>query len=331
VCATSLLLGAAAVLSAASAVAAESELICDETWRCLFADSEATFHVHVRASDKRPDSLHWSLVMADRSVASGDVPVDANAQAVVNLTLPPVKPTVVLDAVLVFSVNPANAADDELTLKKPLAIFPREAFTSAAQYRQLDIALFDPRKTTAEVLTKAGLPLKQLRTVEALRASESKFIIIGEGLPADRHGDIPQALSEITTAGKTAICLAPASGHWRLPAWSGEQAATRSIALRRGEAIQEFDSRFDAAAWPGVPQPIAGGLVLEAFRGQFGARIEPGENTWPWVEVRSATGGRIAFCGYGLIQHWEASPVPRYLIAKLLEQTGSEPSAPRNK
>jgi hypothetical protein len=293
-----------------------AEIVYEEPWRCFFSESEITLHIRAGEDQNQRRTPHWSLIIADRTVMSGTARIAADGTSEIKLTLPPVKPGVVLDATLRLS----SAAALEAQLDKSLAIFPADAFSSLPGLQELEITLFDPTKTTADVLTKTGLPITQVRTAEALRTSKSRFIVIGEGVPADRHADLPQVLMDILTAHRTILCLAPASGHWRLPMWSGAEQALGSITLRRGDAIRELNKRFDFATWPGAEHTIEGGLVLETVRGQFGARMAEGSATWPWVETNGAAGGRVIYCGFGLIKHWEATPVPRYILAELLQR-----------
>lgn len=323
------------LLFSASAVAGGID--CDESWRCVLGESTVEYHVGVRPLDPRVTALKWNLIMADRTVVSGEVPLDAQGRGTLKLDVPPVKPTVTLEALLVFKAKSPDDMQQDLLLQKPITIYPREAFPAVDRLRKLGIAVFDPAKTTAEVMVKAGLPITQVRSLETLRTDPAGLLILGEELIPEKYPGLPELMLELLATGKTIICLAPSAGRWRGELLAGIDPNIKSVSFRRGEALTEFDKRFDVTAWSNVAQPLLGGWALESSRGQLTARFAAEPAGWPWIEVRGADraqandGGRLIFCGYGLIKHWETGPMPRSLLAALLEEYLKSSPAPLEK
>ena len=82
-----------------------------------------------------------------------------------------------------------------------------------------------------------------------------------------------------------------------------------------------------------------GGIIIpdtakeKPQEGKVVAEVLPGSKGWPWLAVefplipaplpkgeREKSGGRLIVCGFAIIGAWEASPTPRYLLARILEQ-----------
>ena len=95
--------------------------------------------------------------------------------------------------------------------------------------------------------------------------------------------------------------------------------------------ISQLDKRLDTRGWPPDGKVIAAGLALKAVEGSVVGEITDGTSGWPWLEVQYAKQGRLVVCGFGLMNHWEASPTPRYLFARVLESLTTGPKAEADK
>jgi hypothetical protein len=320
-----ILAAAIALSNARFAKGAATELLLIEPWSAQFAGRVVEYHATLRNAQQSTPAIGWSLMVGGRTVAAGqtDAPQPGQSDVVIKLPVPAVKPGVALDAELRLA---ARIDAQSVTLVRQLAIFPADAFSPLRLHAErLGIVLFDPAKTTAKTLTEAGLPFKTVRTAEALEATDARLLLIAEGLPADRYNNLPAVLCSAAAKGHTAICLAPSSGRWKLPQLSGEDPEVESVAIERGTAIKRLDKRLDAAPWPGRQhQEISSsGLVFKPKSTILEGQVKSSSDSWPWVELKYRSGGRVVFCGYRLMAAWDTNPTPRYMLARLIEQLPS--------
>ena len=57
---------------------------------------------------------------------------------------------------------------------------------------------------------------------------------------------------------------------------------------------------------------------LVGERGTVNVEVTDGQG-WPWVEMEYEGGGRLIICGFAMIEQWESTPAPRFLLARMLE------------
>lgn len=317
------LLGAATLTASAAERQVSIEPV--EKWSDVFSDSAVTFHYAVRAAAPLEGRLGWSLSVNQRTVEHGEQPFEAAAgqatEVAVALKLPTVKAGVILKSQLSVAVYVPGAQQPAATHSKPLWIFPRDPFADRQQWlKGLRITLFDPQRTTDDVLRQAGVPFQLLSNPAALDAVTEGLLLIGEGTAWRDHRALGESMMKAAARGVPVLCLAPGEGAIVLPGSEGaEQPSPVSLTLRREDIITELDQRLDAVAWPPQGQMAASRLAIKAGREQVLLEVTEDAHGWPWLEVSyPAAKGRLVVCGLAIIRPWESGPAPRYLLAELL-------------
>ncbi len=144
-------------------------------------------------------------------------------------------------------------------------------------------------------------------------------MVIGEGLSLEDRRGLAETLLQLAAGGVPVLCLAPASGSFPFPG-SGGDPQPRRVVLGGCEVIRELDKRLDADTWAPDGRVAAAGLELStAGRGAL-LSVAPPPRGWRWLEVVYPQGGRLIVCGFGIVQHWDAGPTPRWLLLRILER-----------
>lgn len=279
---------------------ASAQVRLTETWSNVFAETRQVFHAE-------PSSVPaaWSFSVGGALVARGDLA--ANGE--IALQFPPVKPGVVLDGALRL-----EAAGRQRT--HPLWIFPADPWSETrATLKEAGLRLFDPAGKTAEVLEKADVPFTRLRNAEAIGELRAGLLLVGEGVSLREQRGLPALLEQAAAAGARVICLAPSEGYLGLP---GADAEPRPVLTLAGaDKITALDKRLDARVWPEGPA-VATTWTPDASRRRVEGEWHADPRGWPWIEARWPNGGRLTYCGLGLIRSWEKTPAARYTLEQLV-------------
>jgi hypothetical protein len=308
----------AAITDACVSIADDEVLTLNPTASAVFADAVIPYSIVVEGVGNRAALLGWTFAISGRTVASGEVDVAAG-NVRISLPVPPLKAGVTLDSILhlVAQIDgKENAVAD-----KQITIFPKDAFSPLRSIAErVGVAVYDPSKTTTEILRQSGLPLMILRSLEAIESTEAQLVLVGEGLAADRYTALPKVMANAASNGKCVVCLPATSGHWQIPELSGDVPRVHSVSLCREEGIRSLDKQFNIAGWADSAEIVSGGILIEARGKSLQGKVTTGPAAWRWIEIDYVGGGKVIYCGYRLIGAWESNPTPRYVLARLLER-----------
>jgi len=318
------LIAAAPLLPCATAAEPTAEIAPVEGWSTFFSGDQVKLHYRLQTSDTMRGRLAWSHSAQRRPVARGEraVTVDETkpTEVEIALQLPEVREGVVYDTDLTVRLLDSRG-EVVAEHQRVLRLFPRDPFTDRHEWlEELKIVLYDPPGKTSEVFDDAEIPYKTARSLSVLEETNKGIVVIGEGVSLADHANLPKVMTKVAASGVPVLCLAPADGRLAFPGSEAEQPTAKSISLRRGNVITEFDKRLDAEAWPPDGELAVAGLEMTSFRGRVLLSVAEPPQSWPWFEVTYPDGGRIIVCGFGIVRCWQAGPTPRYLLASVLEQ-----------
>lgn len=298
----------------------------EEEWSNFYGGDETILHVFMACPGSFPGRLQWCFSVHGRVAVRGEreiaVPGSTPARAEIPLRIPPVNEGVIVPAVLSLSVSGRDSKEIEGELEKRLWIFPQNPFAhQSAWLKERNIHLFDPVGKTAGALEALHLPFELVRNPDALSQLRGSLLIIGEGLSLREYRGLGRILLQAAARGNPALCLAPREGTIVLPGTEGsESTELESVILQKKEFIQVLDKRLDATFWSSGKPPLLSGMVIQARGSAVLGEFQGSGRGWPWVEFSfGGEGANAAFCGFGIIEHWEEGPTPRFLFARILE------------
>ncbi len=322
----SLLVGAAAAQGGAS--------IVDATERqCWFAGSTVANVIRVVGETDAGTRLNWRVLMGGRTIVRRELQVtDAMGDDGVELEfdLPAVAPGVTVDMSLEATwVNPVTG-EVLASMRKPITSFSPEVFEGRSEWLDgLDIRLFDPEKRTVRLFEDLDIPHRYTRNVDGFESMTSGILIVGEGCSLAEYRGLWSALMAASGRGVYVICLALSEGVLEFPVGNEAGGSTpSSVQLIGPSAPTMLDKRFDVEGWSARAAVAPVALLPVGVRKGGGLELKKQHGGWAWLEYGfGARSGRLVLCQFELIRHWEASPVPRYMLLKMLEaasRTASE-------
>ena len=314
-----------AALAAWPAACAEpaAVLACREHWSTFFGGREVRLHFAARSEPPVDGRLLWSHAADGRTIARGELAAElkggGESEAEIRLRLPEVREGVVLDTqlsvVLADRRNQVLARHDRI-----VRLFPSDPFVDRRKWLgSLGIVLYDPKGATEAIFKAHDLPHRLVGTPAALSGVAQGTVVIGEGLSLEDRRGLAETLLRLAAGGVPVLCLAPASGSLPFPG-GGDGPQPRRVVLGGCEVIGELDKRLDADAWAPDGRVAAAGLELSAAGRGAAFSVAPPPRGWSWLEVVYPQGGRLIVCGFGIVEHWDASPTPRWLLLRILER-----------
>jgi hypothetical protein len=309
-------------------VAAEdspSVLVPREAWSTYFASAPValTYDAAVAANGL---TAQWTLAVDRKTIGSGAAQVEAEgagSKVSLRFDAPEVRDGLPLEAVLAITLRGANRRDPIETRQRTLWFFGEEAFVDRQQWlEEREVTLFDPRGGTAEMLAGLSIPFVATKNVEQLANLAKGMIVVGEGVSAREYRGLPIALQKAAAAGRPVLWLAPTGGTFAIPgAATADLPRPARVMLAGTEIIAELDKRLDAQAWPADGGLVASSLLIRGEGRTALVEAVANDQGWPWLEVTYPTmPGRLIVAGFGLNDHWEAGPTPRYLLARMLDR-----------
>lgn len=309
-----------------------------ETWSGVFGGRPARFHFDVEARQAFRGRAGWSCRASGRTLARGEVAVAAEpgkpAGLEVRLDVPPVKPGVVMPAVLTVEIFGPGGGPAVGSFQKPLWVFPEDPLPDRSRWlARLKLHLFDPQGRTHQCLKRLGVPLLETRNVDAIPAMRQGVLLVGEGTSLVRYRGLASAMTKAAAGGVPVLCLAPSEGTMVLPGTRrADLPSPQRLVLRHADVIGELDKRLDALGWPPDGRIAACTLQVAAERNRVTAEVVRSGEGWPWLEADfPGSGGRLVVCGFGLVEKWDDGPTPRFLFARLLEYVCAEPQSSKDK
>ena len=295
--------------------------------RCWFAGASVTNAFRVEGVRNAEMIGQWRLSAAGRTVARGERALVAGSPLIafdVTFALPEVKPGVVVDHVLDVAVVDAGDRRLVTATNKVIHSFAREAFAGrSAWLESLDITLFDSEKATTRLFDRSGIPHRFTRNSDGLAEVKGGTVIVGEGVSLKDYRGLWAELVDLASRGVPVLCLALKGGAAAVPGVgpSGSVVRPTALSLKRYGAVSELDKRLDRDTWCGSARTVAYSLAFEGSRGPVEARIGKGSADWLWLEQGFAgSDARLVLCQFRLVGLWDTSPVPRYMLLRILEE-----------
>jgi hypothetical protein len=295
----------------------------------FFSEAKATLTFEISAKEEVAGKAQWLLLAKGRVLASGAAELtpspDKPALLTIERTLPPLEEGVAFALQMKVSFVETDAKKPSAELIQDLWLLSENPFVNRIKALEaLEIQLFDPTGDTVAALEKLEVPFERLNQADAISELSRGTLVIGEGISLKDYPSLPKSFCEVAARGVNVICLAPVDGEIALPLQaSDDDAQPAQVALRRVDVIHELDKRL-TARWIGDESPVRSELRLASAGEKIKGHIEEPGSGWSWVEVRyDKPGARAVLCGLGLIRDWDRSPAPRYLLARLLEQTSA--------
>jgi len=324
---TTLCLSTSRALGQESQTKGADALLPADSRSCVFADNKTLFSYFHPDAVARDVEWHveWSLMAGARTITRGSGEVmllggSDSPQQIVQIPTPPLRDNVVLPVQLQMTWT---AGDKKYHHTRPLFIFSRNPFAVRQAFlEEAQIKLFDVDGETAELLDAHEIPHSRLLNLSAMDRLTEGIVLIGEGVSFRQQRRLAETLFQAAQRGVSVLCLAPSEGAL-CPLTSeenGQFLQPSRLLLERENVVLRYDKRFDKI-------PTLSYLALEPRRNEVVISDANDQGGWSWLELefppeatKKKTPGRLIVCGLGMVSHWEASPVPRYLFVHLLEE-----------
>lgn len=298
-----------------------------ETWSNVFASKQAgatndvDLHVRIKVPAGVTGRIAWVLSIDSAVIERHEIALAAHAEsAKITLRIPYVREGVVAKGKLSVALILDDRAAPAATFTKELHIYPYQPFYQRTRWlKDLRITLYDPNARTAQCLRKLGVPFTEIREAAALANIKSGLVLIGEGTSFEEERDLPQTLQKLAAHGLPVLCLAPSHGAVPMPPSGNAPPVLASVTFAGADVIHRLDKKLDAGGWAGDGATVLGSFALKAEDGAVVAEVADGTGGWPWLELRYPGTGRLVFCGFSFVKHWDAGPTPRFLLARILE------------
>ncbi len=314
---------------AESTAANDVEIIDHKPWHDYFGGQETVFRFGLSAVRPVEGLLTWRFVVFGATGVRGEQPlvIDAAQPLTVDISLrlPEPKPGVIVDALLEIAVIDDSDHQSMAVHEKKVRIYPNNPFYEQTVWlEQQDIHLFDPENTIADQLTELGVPFTPVSNLAALQDCRDGILIVGEAISfRDYRGLFAETLV-MASRGMRVLCLAPAAGEIELPGMGASSLPhPYSIRFHGPEIISHYDKKLDHISWPPDGRIVAAGINLEGARGKVLGQVERQAGAWPWIEFEYANGGRLILCGLAIMEKWDATPTPRFLLFEIVRKLRS--------
>jgi len=319
---------------AASAAAPGVRLAPVEQWSTVFGGTEQTFHYAISSEAALSGRIGWRLSANRRTIRRGEISLDGRPGAdpvELRFPIPEVKAGGIFPLSLTVSVLPSRGDVPVTTATRDLWVFPRNPFAGKREWLEdLRIHLFDPEEKTVARFEEVQIPFESVGSVDALKGIEDGILVIGEGLSFRDFRGLADTMAARARDGVPVVCLAPAGGSFELPGTKEEEPRPRRLDLQGVEIIAQLDKRLDAAAWPPDGAMASHSLALRGERGRVVVDVVDGDRGWCWLEAGFGHGGKLILCAFSMIEKWESSPTPRFLLAEVLEYIGASSATADN-
>lgn len=282
---------------------------------CVFADRAAGWRVALTDTNVYEGTVVWELVLGGGVVARREQNVairpETPATADLQVDLPAVRVGVeVAGRVTVNLRDDRQQHRSEFVL--PVWTFGRDPAAQQKQWLQdQNIRVYDPDGKTLKKLNELGWPCQQVANPAAFESLGTATLIIGEGCSLRAQRGLMENALRAAQRGTHVVFLAPADGEFIPPGPGAGPDGPLALHFYDTTLVQRLDKRLESPLSRVGLQPTgsrAGALVT----------VDP-TGGWCGFEVRWANGGALLLTGFGLLDTWEESPVPRYLLFKMLE------------
>lgn len=296
--------------------------------RDYFGAEKAALAYQCVCQDAVQGKILWQYAAGARTLARGEEPLELAAgrpgRFELPVEFPPVRDGVIFETKMVVTVVDA---DNEVLAKieHPLWLFPEDPYTDRREWLEsLDLHLYDPEDSTVKLFEEAKIPYSRITNSNVLADFDEGILIVGSGTSLRKNRGLTDSLMELAQRGVRVICLAPIDGEF---AWPTREAFPQlsNVQFASKHVIHDLDKRlnpdFDTLA---DDAELRNKITLESHRGQLRVNLSEVSKAWPWWQVRFHNEGTCILCCFDLVQHWDDSPTPRFLLARLFENLSPE-------
>ena len=330
-----LIFGIVLLLSTAGIHADEPgvQLVPLDAWTTTFGNRGTKLRYEVKSDAAFEGVLRWRHAFGNRTLGSGESAVRVAAGQTTTVSVPlrigPINEGVVLETQFTANLSKTGAREPAVQESRAITIYSENAYYRRTTWlKELDIQVYDPPGKTVEQLQSAGVPFSRIQNAALLDDVSAGLLIVGEGVSLRQQRGLPELLQKIVARGVPILCLAPKAGEIAFPSADTEP-KPQSVSLSDASVIRKVDKRLDHRQWQTVSEITASRFNIQTRRGQVFLEIADDSAGWPWLEIESANKSRLIYCGFALIEHWDAGPTPRYLLLRLIERLAGDSQSQR--
>lgn len=248
----------------------------------------------------------WRILSAGRVLASGDVKADASGIAEISFSLPELKPSVSLDAELLWGQAGAKESS------RKISFFSRNPFEGKLKALEpLGIGLWSSDRSkspAAELFKKLSLSFS---TVDGISSFPGGMLFV-EGMDFDNNPGVFEALKAQCSKGSHVVLLPPMKGSMKF-----DQPACSKILLSGDGQIKAFGSKLDAKLWGGEPFK-ASRFKWDLMDGSPCLRFDNAQDGFSYCEMDIGD-GLLRICGWDLAAGAELSPTPLLVLEGMID------------
>ena len=293
--------------------------------QCWASGSEVENVFNISGIESEQLSGQWRLSVAGHTVARGETALSKKNGIIpfnIAFTLPQLKQGVTADLTLSLSVTGSDSGVKLATTNKTISSFSADVFANRNKWlKSLNIVLLDPEKATVELFDSLNIPYRFIRSADSLAEVTQGVVIVGEGVSLKENKGLWNVLTGVAARGVPVLCLALMEGEMKVAGMGPtELPKSSSLIMKRHQIIREIDKRLDINSWCGERMIASHSIMFTGERGPVTAVIKEDNTEWLWLEQSfENTNAKLILCQFLLVKHWKQSPVPQYLLLKLLE------------
>lgn len=298
-----------------------------ETWSTVFGEQATIRHFKISTARSFTGRVEWRITAGGATISRGEQHLVLNQGhpeiLQVTATPPKVKPGISGEMVISIWAIEKDDSPPLAHIEKKISIFSPEILVDdLQQIKGANIHLFDPKKETAEIFRQAKIPFTLVRNIETITELKGGILVLGEGLSWKGYRGLASLLIEVVASGTSVLCLAPQDGSLPLPIIGGNEDENNinvvAIDFRKENIINELHHKLDSHTWSPDKTSIRSSFFAQSQGNKLALHISNDSHGWPWLEIRFQKPDTILlFCGFGIIENWDANPTPRHLLEKI--------------
>ncbi len=286
----------------------------------VFGGRPAVWRLEVTGPDVFVGNVAWNLTVSGGVIARREtrVAIRPGEAGMVDIAvhLPDVRDGVIVEGRLQMALQDERG-EVLAGLEHSFYVFGTNPAAGRKEWlRGLELSVYDPEGRTAERLEELDWPFHRVSNLSALESVGSHMLLVGEGGSLRSARGLMEAAMRVAEQGGRVLVLAPADGAFAPPGSGEGERTPETLRFHDTAYVQGLDKRLDAP------------LLRAAFRlgGQRTGPVVSVETGggWAFMEARWPGGGTLLLCGCGLLETWETSPSPRFLLMRMLEEMTQE-------
>lgn len=291
----------------------------------IFSGRPGEILVKITHSELSGNRLVWQLSAKGRTLLSGKLHLNHHRpeQPVpLHINLPRLAPAVILSANLNIKLitEPGNIIIHELN-ENIFIHAPNPFLNQSKMIRAIGIFLYDPQGDTANTLSLLDIPFTQIDRPESISHIKQGILIIGENTLPEKHSELEKFLLQESARGLPVLYLS--SPHARIPISPTDDIykyRLKSLALETTDMLNIFSPNKELHTWPGSDMEPANKIGLTNTPIGELVATQDLQTGWSWMEIAFiGTDARFIYLGIPLIESWNRSPVPRYLLLEIIK------------